>query len=48
LSKLNINIIGSGVAGLAAAIRLSAQGNNVTVFEKNAYPGGKLSEMTIF
>ncbi len=36
-------IIGSGVAGLAAAIRLSVQGFAVTVFEKNDYPGGKLS-----
>ena len=36
-------IIGSGVAGLASAIRLAAQGFAVTVFEKNSYPGGKLT-----
>ncbi|MCC6289584.1 MAG: phytoene desaturase [Chitinophagaceae bacterium] len=36
-------IIGSGVAGLAVAIRLSVQGYTVTVYEKNAEPGGKLS-----
>ena len=36
-------IIGSGVAGLAAAIRLAVQGYHVDVFEKNSYPGGKLS-----
>ena len=36
-------IIGSGVAGMAAAIRLSVQGYSVKVFEKNSYPGGKLS-----
>lgn len=36
-------IIGSGVAGLASAIRLAVQGFAVTVFEKNSYPGGKLS-----
>jgi phytoene desaturase len=36
-------VIGSGVAGLAAAIRLSVQGFTVTVYEKNDYPGGKLS-----
>ena len=36
-------IIGSGVAGLATAIRLSVQGLEVHVFEKNNYPGGKLS-----
>ncbi len=38
-----IVIIGSGVAGLAAAIRLSVQGFNVMVYEKNSYPGGKLN-----
>ena len=36
-------IIGSGVAGLAAATRLSVAGFSVTVYEKNSYPGGKLS-----
>ncbi len=36
-------VIGSGVAGMACAIRLSIQGFDVHVFEKNNYPGGKLS-----
>ncbi len=36
-------IIGAGVAGIAAAIRLANKGFDVTVFEANAYPGGKLS-----
>lgn len=36
-------VIGSGIAGLAAAIRLSAKGYSVDVYEKNAFPGGKLS-----
>jgi len=36
-------IIGSGVAGMAIAIRLAIKGYNVTVFEKNNFPGGKLS-----
>ena len=36
-------IIGSGVAGMAAATRLAIQGYQVEVFESNAYPGGKLS-----
>ena len=35
-------IIGSGVAGLAVAIRLRLQGFDVAVYEKNNYPGGKL------
>ena len=36
-------IIGSGVAGLASAIRLACKGFRVQVFERNSYPGGKLS-----
>lgn len=36
-------VIGSGVAGLAGAIRLAVQGFATTVFERNSYPGGKLS-----
>ncbi len=35
-------IIGSGVAGLASAVRLAVQGFEVEVYEKNNYPGGKL------
>lgn len=43
LHKNKVIIIGSGVAGLASAVRLACDGFDVTVFEKNAYPGGKLS-----
>ena len=35
-------IIGSGIAGLAASIRLVAQGYEVHVYEKSDTPGGKL------
>ncbi len=42
-----VNIIGAGVAGLASAIRLAAAGYKVKVFEKNAGPGGKLSEFLL-
>jgi phytoene desaturase len=35
-------IVGSGIAGLAASIRLVAQGYEVHVFEKSDKPGGKL------
>ena len=34
-------VIGSGFGGLAAAIRLSAKGYNVTVLEKLDGPGGR-------
>lgn len=36
-------IIGSGIAGMAAAIRLAVIGFEVHVYENNEYPGGKLS-----
>ncbi len=39
-------IIGSGVAGLASAVRLAAQGFAVTVFEKNSCAGGKINFFT--
>lgn len=39
-------IIGAGVAGLAASIRLGCMGYQVHVFEKNDFPGGKLSEFS--
>lgn len=35
-------VIGSGIAGIAAALRLRALGMEVDVFEANDYPGGKL------
>jgi len=38
-----VSVIGSGIAGLAAAIRLAIRGYEVDVFERNEYPGGKLS-----
>lgn len=37
-------VIGSGIAGLAAAIRLAAKGNDVHVYEANETPGGKIAE----
>ena len=40
-------IIGSGIAGIAASIRLALKGYQVEVFEANSYPGGKLSEIVI-
>lgn len=35
-------IIGSGIGGLAVAIRLAVKGHHVTVFERSSSPGGKL------
>jgi phytoene dehydrogenase-like protein len=36
-------VIGAGIAGIAASIRLAVEGYSVDVYEANAYPGGKLS-----
>lgn len=41
----SIIVIGAGVGGLAAAIRLAHAGFAVTVFEKNRQVGGALSEV---
>ena len=40
-----IAIIGSGFSGLSAAAYLSAKGNDVHVFEKNAQPGGRARQL---
>lgn len=45
MSKPHASIIGSGIGGLAVAIRLAVKGYEVTVFEKNDQPGGKLGLM---
>lgn len=36
-------IIGAGISGIAAAIRMRNKGYSVTVFEANSFAGGKLS-----
>jgi phytoene dehydrogenase-like protein len=38
-----IIVIGSGVAGLAAAARMAGGGNDVTLVERNSFPGGSLN-----
>ena len=40
-----IIIIGSGIAGLSTALRLSRKGFDVKVLEKNSYLGGKIAEI---
>lgn len=37
-------VIGAGIGGLSAAIRLAAKGYPVTIYEKNGTVGGKMSE----
>ncbi|MCB9246730.1 MAG: phytoene desaturase [Flavobacteriales bacterium] len=38
-------VIGAGIGGLASAVRLAVKGYQVTVYEANSYPGGKLSQI---
>ena len=40
-----IIIIGAGIGGLSAAIRLAIAGRDVIIFEQNANPGGKMSRL---
>src|SRR5450755_1468731 len=42
-----ILVIGAGLGGLAAAIRLARAGHAVEVWEKNGEPGGKLKELRV-
>ncbi|NJC27607.1 1-hydroxycarotenoid 3,4-desaturase CrtD [Neolewinella antarctica] len=44
---MKTTIIGAGIAGLAAAVRLAVAGHEVDVFEANATPGGKLSQFSL-
>lgn len=44
IMKQQAAIIGSGIGGIASAIRLAAKGYDVQVFEQAPRPGGKLSE----
>jgi diapolycopene oxygenase len=46
MSKARAIVIGSGISGLAAAVRLQIKGYQTTVFEANDYPGGKLTQFS--
>lgn len=45
MDKKKAIVIGSGIAGIATAIRLAKKGYSVKIFEKNAIPGGKMGEL---
>lgn len=42
MTDKQVIVIGAGVAGLASAIRLQHAGYNVSIYEKEAMPGGKM------
>lgn len=39
-------VVGAGIGGIAAAIRLANKGYQVEVYEANPYPGGKLAQVS--
>jgi len=41
VTNSNVIVVGSGVAGLSAAVRLSLAGRHVTLVERNQYLGGR-------
>ena len=42
-----VGIVGSGIGGIAFAIRMQLMGHAVTVFEANERPGGKLGLLEV-
>ena len=40
-------VIGAGLGGLSTAIHLASRGWQVSLFEKNAQPGGRMSTVTV-
>ena len=43
ISSSTVAVVGAGIAGLSAAIRLAVAGKKVIVFEQNSYTGGKVT-----
>ncbi len=44
---MNIAIVGSGMTGVTATLRLSQKGHHVTIYEKNIYAGGLASSVNV-
>src|SRR4051794_39008358 len=45
MTSVRIGVVGGGLGGLAAACVLAARGRAVTLFERNAWLGGKAAEL---
>jgi len=42
--RKNVIVIGAGIGGISTAGYLASRGYNVTIFEKNSYPGGRCGQ----
>ncbi|MEG2601334.1 MAG: FAD-dependent oxidoreductase, partial [Carnobacterium sp.] len=40
-------IVGAGIAGLSAAVRLQYLGYEVEIYEKDGQPGGKMNQLKV-
>lgn len=47
MAEPHVVVIGAGIGGLAAAIRVAARGIRVTLLERSGYPGGKMREVQV-
>jgi 1-hydroxycarotenoid 3,4-desaturase len=47
VTEKRVVIVGAGIAGLTAALRLAVHGMKVTVVEKAGGPGGKMREVEV-
>jgi protoporphyrinogen oxidase len=47
MNDMDVAVVGAGLAGLTAALRLTEAGNNVKVFERYARPGGLARVMDV-
>jgi phytoene desaturase len=44
-NPIDVAVVGAGIGGLSAAIRLAAAGLRVAMYEKNPTPGGKMGQI---
>lgn len=47
MAARRVAVIGAGLGGLAAAVRLASKGHEVRLFERRAIPGGKASTLDV-
>ena len=48
MNKKNIGIIGTGIGGLTAGALLTKQGHKITIFEKEAFIGGRALSLMVY